>query len=159
MELVVAMTDNFVIGANGEMPWHLPADLQHFKTLTSGSAVAMGRRTWESIGRPLPNRTNIVISRQRNYDAIGGTVVHSLEDAIRFAPEQRVFVIGGGEIYKAALPFATALHITRIHTSIDGDTFFPEFDTANWSLARAKRRPADDENCHDLTFELWSVRT
>ena len=99
MELIVAMTDNFVIGAEWRNAVAFTSRLTStFKALTSGSAIVMGRRTWESIGRPLPNRTNVVISRQRNYDAIGGTVIHSLEDAIRFAPEQRVFVIGGGEI-------------------------------------------------------------
>lgn len=159
MEIVVAMTDNFVIGANGDMPWHLPADLQHFKKLTTGGAVVMGRRTWESIGRPLPNRTNIVITRQNDYEANGATTVHSLDDAVMFVPKQRVFVIGGGEIYKMAFPFATALHITRIHTTCDGDTYFPTFDTANWSLTKATPRPADEQNSYDLTFELWSART
>ncbi len=156
MEIVVAMTDNFVIGANGEMPWHLPADLQHFKKLTSGGAIVMGRRTWESIGRALPNRTNIVITRQEGYEAIGATVVHSLDDAMNEVGTQRLFIIGGGEIYKSALGLATSLHITRIHTTIEGDTFFPNFDTNVWSLAESLNRAADDQNCHKLTFELWS---
>ncbi len=156
MEIVVAMTDNFVIGANGEMPWHLPADLQHFKKLTSDGAVVMGRRTWESIGKPLPNRKNIVITRQDVYEANGATVVHSLDDALQAAEERRLFIIGGGEIYKAALVLATSLHITRIHTTIDGDTFFPKFDKTNWNLTASTVRPADASNCHDLTFESWS---
>ena len=156
MEIVVAMTDNFVIGANGDMPWHLPADLQHFKKLTSGGAIVMGRRTWESIGRALPNRTNIVITRQEGYEAIGATVVHSLDDAMNEVGTQRLFIIGGGEVYKSALELATSLHITRIHTTIEGDTFFPNFDTNVWSLAESLNRAADDQNCHKLTFELWS---
>jgi dihydrofolate reductase len=156
MEIVVAMTDNFVIGLNGEMPWHLPADLQHFKKLTSDAAIVMGRRTWESIGRALPNRTNIVITRQEGYEASGATVVHSLDDAMKEAGNQKVFIIGGGEIYKSALELATSLHITRIHTTIEGDTFFPNFDTDVWSLAESFNRAADDQNCHELTFELWS---
>jgi dihydrofolate reductase len=156
MELVVAMTDNFVIGANGDMPWHLPADLRHFKKLTSGGAIVMGRRTWESIGRPLPNRTNIVLSRQEGYEAIGATVVHSIEEAEGVAIGLRLFVIGGGEMFKATIELATSLHITRIHTTLDGDTYFPEFDTLHWALTDSAQRPADGENCHDLTFELWS---
>ena len=156
MEIVVAMTDNFVIGANGDMPWHLPADLRHFKKLTSGGAIVMGRRTWESIGEPLPNRKNIVITNQSEYEANGATVVHSLDEAVQEAEEFRLFIIGGGEIYKAALDCATSLHITRIHTSIEGDTFFPKFDKANWRLIESTYRPSDSGNCHDLTFELWS---
>ncbi len=156
MEIVVAMTDNFVIGANGDMPWHLPADLQHFKKLTSGGAIVMGRRTWESIGRPLPNRKNIVVTKQCEYEASGATVVHSLDEAFQAADELRLFIIGGGEMYKAALKSATLLHITRIHTVVDGDTFFPEFDKANWNLTDSTSRPADLENCHNLTFESWA---
>jgi dihydrofolate reductase len=156
MEIVVAMTDNFVIGANGDMPWHLPADLQHFKKLTSGGAIVMGRRTWESIGRPLPNRKNIIVTRQDGFRADGATVVHSLDEAVQAASGKKLFIIGGGEIYKSSLDRATLLHITRIHTTIDGDTYFPEVDTSSWKLCASTNRPSDSNNCHSMTFESWS---
>jgi dihydrofolate reductase len=158
MELIVAITDNFVIGANGVMPWHLPADLQHFKKITSGHAIAMGRRTWDSIGKPLPNRLNIVITRQAEYKAVGATVVHSLEDAKQIAEERKLFVIGGGEIYRSAMEDVSLMHITRIHTTIDGDTFFPKLDELVWERISALQRPADENNSHDLSFEVWSKR-
>ncbi|MGY8752576.1 MAG: dihydrofolate reductase [Phycisphaerales bacterium] len=155
MEIVVAITENFVIGANGDMPWHLPADLQHFKAITSGSAIVMGRRTWESIGRPLPNRTNIILTRQEDFKAEGATVVHSLDESVEVAKEQKLFVIGGGEIYTQALSRATAMHITRIHTTLKGDTFFPLFDEEEWERSGVIHRNPDNKNCHALTFELW----
>lgn len=155
MEIVVAITENFVIGANGDMPWHLPADLCHFKAITSNGAIVMGRRTWDSIGRPLPNRINIVLTRQKDLMIEGATIVHSLDEAIRAAEGKRLFIIGGGEIYLQALPLATTMHITRIHTTVEGDTFFPTFDGNEWELAEATHWIADEKNCHDLTFELW----
>ena len=157
MEIVVAMTNNNVIGQNGDMPWHLPADLAHFKKLTSGHAIVMGRRTWESIGRPLPNRVNIVITRKVDYEAEGATVVHSLKDGVTAAGDHRLFVIGGGEIYKEALPLSSCLHITRLNTRLEGDTYFPEIDeSARW-CKNSVNRPADDKNQYDLIFETWKV--
>ena len=149
------MTDNFVIGANGDLPWHLPADLQHFKEITSGGTIVMGRKTWESIGRPLPNRLNIVITRQTNYKASGATVVSSIDEGIKVSKNNRTYIIGGGEIYRVALPLATKLHITQIHTTIEGDTYFPEIDESNWKLTESINRPSDTNNCFDLTFETW----
>ena len=158
MELIVAITDNYVIGAEGTMPWHLPADLQHFKKITSDHAVAMGRRTWDSIGRPLPNRLNIVISRQTDYEAEGATIVRSIEDAARVAGEERLFIIGGGEIYRSAINGVSLMHITRIHTTIEGDTFFPKIDETIWKRTDVLHRQADENNPHDLSFEVWSKR-
>ena len=157
MEIVAAITDNFVIGLKGDMPWHLPADLAHFKSLTSGHAIAMGRRTWESIGRPLPNRHNIVVTRQEQYEAIGATVVHSIEEATQEAADQRLFIIGGGEIYAATMHKARRLHLTRIHTTIDGDTSFPKIDKSRWVLEESVDRAADNQNQFDLTFETWAI--
>ena len=114
MEVVVAMAKNNVIGQNGDLPWHVPADLAHFKKLTTNHAILMGRRTWESIGRPLPDRLNIVVTRQKEYVADGAVVVHSIEDGLVAAGKQRVFIIGGAEIYKNSLPKVTRLHITKI---------------------------------------------
>jgi dihydrofolate reductase len=155
MEIVVAMTSNHVIGQNGDMPWHLPADLVHFKELTSGHAIIMGRRTWESIGKPLPNRLNIVLTRQENYAAGDVTVVHSLEDGIVAAGIQRTFLIGGGEMYKEALPIASQMHITRIDALIEGDTKFPEIDESIWKCKSRVNRSADEKNQYDLVFETW----
>ncbi|MDP7009710.1 MAG: dihydrofolate reductase [Phycisphaerales bacterium] len=155
MELVVAMTTNNVIGKNGSMPWHLPADLAHFKQLTSGHAVIMGRRTWESIGKPLPNRCNIVVTRQPDYVANGATVVHGLQNAIIAAGNKRVFSIGGGEIYAASMEQATRLHVTRIDASVEGDTVFPPIDATLWKCTERKNRPADDKNQYALCFETW----
>jgi len=155
MEIVVAMTSNHVIGQNGDMPWHLPADLVHFKELTSGHAIIMGRRTWESIGKPLPNRLNIVVTRQEDYAAEDVTVVHSLEDGIVAAGTQRIFLVGGGEMYKEALPIASKMHITRIDALIDGDTKFPEIDESIWQCKSRVNRSADEKNPYDLVFETW----
>ena len=157
MEIVAAITNNLIIGQDGDMPWHLPADLAHFKSLTSGHAIAMGRRTWESIGRPLPSRHNIVITRQEHYEAVGVTVVHSIEEATQEAAGQRLFIIGGGEMYALVMHEATHLHLTRIHTTLEGDTSFPLIDESRWVLEDSVVRAADDQNLFDLTFETWAT--
>ena len=157
MEIVAAITNNFIIGQDGDMPWHLPADLAHFKSLTSGHAIAMGRRTWESIGRPLPNRHNIVVTRQGQYEADGATVVHSIEEATQEAADQRLFIIGGGEMYALVMHDATRLHLTRIHTTLEGDTSFPPIDESRWILEESVDQAADDQNQFDMTFETWAI--
>ena len=157
MEIVAAITNNFIIGQDGDMPWHLPADLAHFKSLTSGHAIAMGRRTWESIGRSLPNRQNIVVTRQEHYEADGATVVHSIEEATQKATGQRLFIIGGGEMYALVMHEATHLHLTRIHTTLEGDTSFPPIDESRWILEESVDRAADDQNQFDMTFETWAI--
>jgi dihydrofolate reductase len=157
MEIVVAMTNNNVIGQNGDMPWNLPADLEHFKKLTLQHSIVMGRRTWESIGRPLPSRINIVMTRQVNYQAEGACVVHSLKEAKAAAGDRRVFIIGGGEIYRKTLPLSSCLHITRINTSLVGDTSFPIIDESVWRCENSVNRPADDKNQYELNFETWTM--
>ena len=156
MEIVAAMTVNNVIGKDGELPWHLPADLEYFKKLTSNHAIIMGRRTWESIGRPLPNRINIVVTRQPDYAASGAVVVHSLEDSVQVAQGCREFVIGGGQLYALALPLASHLHLTRIEATVDGDTYFPEFDSTCWVCESVTNRPSDAKNRYNLSFERWA---
>ena len=155
MEIVAAITDNFVIGQGGDMPWHLPADLAHFKSLTTGHTIVMGRRTWESIGCALPDRINIVITRQDMYEANGAIVVHSIADAGRQSGTSRCFVIGGGEIYASAIEDASHLHLTRIHTTIEGDTIFPKFDESTWILEESIAHPKDEKNQYSMTFERW----
>ncbi|MBC7803594.1 MAG: dihydrofolate reductase [Candidatus Parcubacteria bacterium] len=131
--LLAAVAKNGVIGANGRMPWHLPEDLKHFRSLTLGHPVIMGRRTWESLGKPLPGRENIVISRRPGFEAPGASVAASLEAAIALCTGEPVaFVIGGAEIYAIALPIADGVVLTEIHREYEGDTHFPDFDRKSW---------------------------
>ncbi len=155
MELIVAITNNFVIGSSGDMPWHLPADLLHFKKITSGNTIVMGRRTWDSIGRALPNRLNVVLTRQSNFRADGARVITELGALKKIDTLGVIFVIGGGELYRLAMPHIEKMHITRIDTTIEGDTFFPTFDVTEWTLEKVEARPKDSENAFDLSFETW----
>jgi len=135
--LVAALARNGVIGARGKLPWHLPEDLKHFKALTLGHPVIMGRRTWDSLGKPLPGRENIVISRKPGFAAPGASVAASLEAAIALsAGEPVVFVIGGAEIYAAALPLADGLVLTEIQRDYEGDTRFPAWDRKAWRASQ-----------------------
>ena len=135
--LVAAVARNGVIGAGGKLPWHLPEDLKHFKQLTLTHPVLRGRRTWESLGKPLPGRKNIVITRKAGYAAPGASVADSLESAIALcAGEPVVFVIGGAELYAAALPLADGLVLTEIQRDYDGDTHFPVWDRAAWRVTK-----------------------
>lgn len=118
------------------MPWHLPEDLKHFKELTMGRTVVMGRKTFESIGKPLPGRTNVVVTRQQDFETQGVQVVHSLAEAVAKYPD--AFIIGGAEVYRQALPLADELYITRIEADYEGDTKFPEFDPADWKLVSSE---------------------
>lgn len=131
--LIAAMAANRVIGRNNALPWHLPADLKRFKALTMGHPVLMGRNTYESIGKPLPGRRNLVITRNRGYGAPGCEVVHSLDEALAACGDaQDVYVIGGAELYRAALPRAHCLELTEIHAAFDGDVVFPPFAPEQW---------------------------
>jgi len=143
--LVAAMAANRVIGAAGKLPWHLPEDLKHFKSLTYGHPVIMGRRTWESLGKPLRGRENIVVTRTPNYAAPGARIAHSLEAALALCTAARTaFVIGGGELYAAALPRAEGLFLTEIQRDYEGDTRFPEYDRGAWRESRRQpHRTAD----------------
>jgi dihydrofolate reductase len=131
--LVVAVAANGIIGRNGKLPWHLPEDLKHFKRVTMGHPVVMGRKTWESLKGPLPGRENIVITRQAGYDAPGAAVANSLEAALALcAGEPVVCVIGGEQVFKDSLALATALDMTEIHQDFEGDTRFPDYDRSQW---------------------------
>lgn len=153
--LVAAMARNRVIGHEGGMPWHLPADLKHFKAVTMGCPVVMGRRTFESIGRALPGRSNIVISRSRPQLPDGVELAGSLEEALDLAGAERVMVIGGGQIYREALPRADRLELTLIDTVVTGDTVFPEWPAAQWRLSAMRSRPADGANPYNLVFATF----
>lgn len=153
--LVAAMARNRVIGHEGGMPWHLPADLKHFKAVTMGCPVVMGRRTFESIGRALPGRSNIVISRSRPQLPDGVELAGSLEEALDLAGAERVMVIGGGQIYREALPRADRLELTLIDTVVTGDTVFPEWPAGEWRLSSMRSRPADGANPYNLVFATF----
>lgn len=151
--LVVAHTENRVIGRDGGMPWHLPADLARFKAVTMGKPMIMGRRTFESIGRALPGRRSIVVTRDRSWSAPGVEVAHSIDAAIaRCAEAPEVAVIGGGEIFTALLDRADKIFQTIIHTTLDGDTRFSELDADVWHEVSRETRPADAANAYALSF-------
>ena len=158
VSIIVAVAENGFIGRGGMLPWRLSDDLRRFKQLTMAHTVIMGRKTWESIGRPLPGRRMIVISRQADYQAFGAQVVSSLDDALRVAEEageDEAFVIGGAEVYRLALPRADRLYLTRVHSSVEGDTRFPDFDPSSWRLVGSKRHDADEKNEHPFSFEEY----
>ena len=153
ISIIVAMAANRVIGQDNGLPWHLPADLKHFKETTMGKPILMGRKTWESIGRPLPGRTNIVITRDSAYAAEGCVVVSSIAAAMAAAGEQdEVMVIGGAELYRQVLPCADTIYLTRIHASIEGDTRFPEIPDSEWHQLERVDYEADEKNGHDYSF-------
>lgn len=150
--LVAALGRNRVIGADGGMPWHLPADLKHFKAVTLGHPIIMGRRTFESIGRPLPGRRNIVLSTSMDESGDGVDVFGSLDQALSAIDDETVMVIGGGMLYAQALPRADRLELTFVDAEPDGDTHFPPIDRHEWRLTAMQRRGADDDNEYALTF-------
>jgi dihydrofolate reductase len=153
LSLIAAMADNRVIGHENRLPWHLPADLQHFKAITLGKPVLMGRKTWESIGRPLPGRTNIVITRDAGYVAEGCVVAHSLEEAVRAAGEAaEIMVIGGAQLYRQALPLADTIYLTLVHAEFQGDTRFPDWQPKEWRETARIDYAADDRNPHAYSF-------
>lgn len=156
--LVVAMDKNRAIGRAGALPWHLPDDLKHFKALTLGKTVLMGRKTFQSIGRPLPKRRNVVLTKDPSFGAEGVEVVHSLDDALLL--DEEIMVIGGGEVYALFLPLATHLHLTLVDTAIpDADTFFPEWNPAQWRETHREFHPADERHLFAFSFvDLERIR-
>ena len=153
LSLIVAVARNGVIGRDNDLPWHLPADLQFFKRITSGHTIILGRKNYESIGRPLPNRTNIVITRDVNYRAEGCAVVNSIDAALAAAGGQdEIMVIGGAEFYRQVLPQTDTINLTRIHATFTGDTFFPELNAADWREVDRSDHDADSSNPHDYSF-------
>lgn len=159
LALIVACAENRVIGRDGSLPWHLPADLRRFRELTRGHAVVMGRRTWESIGRPLPERRNVVVTG-RTLDVPGAESFASLGAALAaVADDPEPFVIGGERLYAAALPEATRIQRTLVHASPAGDAHFPDVDWRAWRRVAVERHEADDRHAHAFTFETWERAT
>jgi dihydrofolate reductase len=160
VSLIVAMAQNGVIGRDNALPWRLPEDLKRFKAFTLGKTILMGRKTYESIGRPLPGRANLVLTRDRNWIAAGVIVVHSVEQALTQAgPGKELVAIGGAEIYRLVLPFARRIYLTHVHADVPGDTFFPDFDSTQWADVECRMHPADDQHAFPLTFVTLERRT
>lgn len=155
INMIVATSTNKYIGINNELPWHISEDLKYFKNVTKGQTILMGRKTYESIGRPLPNRTNIVLTRDSSFSAEGVEVVHTLEEALaRCQKEEQVFIIGGGEIYKLFLPYADKLYITLVDKVIDGDTSFPEYEDQFKCISRIPGETTGDDG-ETFSFTVW----
>ncbi|PWS26087.1 dihydrofolate reductase [Pedobacter yonginense] len=154
--IAVAVGKNSEIGKNNQLLWHMPADLKYFKQTTSGHTVVMGRKTFDSVGRPLPNRRNIVITRDASLKIDGVEVVNSLNEALNItqSEEKPVFIIGGAEIYHQALPKTNMLYLTTIHETFDADTFFPVINRNEWDTVSSETHLADEKNKYDYTFEV-----
>lgn len=152
--IIAAVSENNALGKDNQLLWHLPEDFKRFKNLTSGHSIIMGRKTFESFPKPLPNRTHIIITRQLDYTAPAGCiVVPSLEKAIELCSKnEEAFVIGGGEIYQQALELVNKIDITRVHTTLEADTFFPAIDTTKWELVFEEFHPKDEKHDYDFTF-------
>lgn len=159
LSLICAMSENRIIGRDNRLPWHLPADLRHFKRLTMGKPILMGRKTWESLPGLLPHRTHIVLTRDRDYRADGGYVVHSMAEAIDMAGDaEEWFVVGGENLYRQVLPLVSRMYLTIVHTHADGDARFPGYEAGEWREVSRERHEADDSNPLAFSFVLL-VRT
>lgn len=158
VSLLLAASENGVIGKNNQLPWHLPDDLKYFKNLTWGLPILMGRKTFDSIGKPLPGRKSIVITRDPDWKHEGVGVVHSVEEAIQTAEgfgAREIFVIGGAQIFNTALSTANRIYLTRIHQAFDGDVYFPAIPVEEWELRSSRFLAADQKNAYDHTYEVW----
>lgn len=166
LSIIVALGDNYVIGCDNQLPWHLPADLKHFKAITTGKPVVMGRKTWESLGRPLPNRLNIVVTRQKDFLVEGAEVYSSLDEALQRAhhwaiaqQQQEIMLIGGAQLYGYALDrnLVSNLYITRVHLSPKGDAQFPEWDASIWAKIKSQDFEAEGDK-PSYTLEIWQKK-
>lgn len=156
ISLIVAVSANHVIGSRGALPWRLSDDLRRFKEVTMGKPIVMGRKTWDSIGRPLPGRQNIVITRQRDFEAEGCEVVGSVAEAMTAAGDAaEVMVIGGSQVYALFMPVADEMYLTRVHAEVEGDAFFPVVHETEWQLIDEENHCADDRNEHAFSFQRF----
>lgn len=155
---IVAATDEGVIGKNNKLPWYLSDDLKYFKKKTSGHNIIMGRNCFESIGKPLPKRTNIIVTRNPFYTVSNCLIAHSIYDALSIAHDNReeeAFIIGGGQIYKQSVEYWDRIYLTRVHAQVDGDIFFPEVDWAQWKLVSEEKHGKSEKNEHDFSFLVY----
>lgn len=157
LTLIAATSTNHALGKDNQLVWHLPNDFKRFKTLTSGHFIIMGRKTFESFPKPLPNRTHVIITRQKNYEVPEGCiVVSSLEKAIEACPKnEEIYIIGGGEIYKQAIEIADKVELTRVHTEVEADTFFPEINLEEWKIVFEEHHAKDENHAFDFTFQTF----
>ncbi len=154
--IIAAAGENNELGKNNDLVWHLPDDFKRFKALTTGHFIIMGRKTFESFPKPLPNRTHVVITRNSNYQKDGAVVVHSMEAALKKAKEDsQPFVIGGGEIYSMGLEVADKIELTRVHGTFDADTYFPDIPMKDWELTKEDYHPADERHAYAFTYQTW----
>jgi dihydrofolate reductase len=159
LKILVAFDENRVIGKNNALIWHLPADLKRFKALTTGHVIIMGRKTFESIGKPLPNRTTIVISRQTDLQIEGAIMANSVEEAIlkgKSLTREDIFIVGGAEIYALSLPLADQILVTQLHDIFDGDAYFPEIPAESWEIAEKERGITDEKNTYQFSYLTYS---
>jgi len=159
---IVAVAKNNVIGKDNDIPWHLPADLKYFKKTTLGHTIIMGRNCYESIGRPLPKRTNIILTRDPYYISSGCIMAHSIDEALQLAAEggeEEVFIIGGGKVYEQSKDMWDKLYITNVDLEVDGDVFFPEINFDQWQIDSAAFNPMDEKNLYNYTFRVYSRKT
>ena len=157
LTLIAATSTNNALGKDNQLVWHLPDDFKRFKTLTSGHYIILGRKTFESFPKPLPNRTHVIITRNKNYEAPEGCiVVSSLEKAIEVCPKnEEIFIIGGGEIYKQSIDIADKVELTRVHTTVEADTFFPEINSEKWKIVFEEQHTKDEKHAFDFTFVTY----
>lgn len=156
ISVIAAMSENRVIGRDGSLPWHLPTDLARFKAITTGHTVIMGRKTFESVGQPLPNRRTIIITRNDDYQCAGVFIAHSLDEALDHAArEDEIFILGGEAVYRIALPRADRLYLTIIHATIEGDTYFPTLNFDDWKLVEDERYEVDDRHAYGFSFRRY----
>jgi dihydrofolate reductase len=154
--IIVAVADSGVIGRDNTLPWHLPEDLKRFKRITMGKPIVMGRKTYESIGKPLPGRHNIVVTRDTNYRHDGVTVVHGIDAAITAAGDvPEVMIIGGADLFRLFLPRAGRVHLTRVHGNVAGDIHWPALDAREWRRVESEEHAADERHVYPMTFEVW----
>lgn len=156
ISMVVAAAENNAIGKDNKLLWHLPLDLKFFKSITMGCPIVMGRSTFESVGKPLPGRRNIVMTRSKGLSFQGCEMVHSVEETLHLLQsEPQVMIVGGAEIYRLFMPIAERIYLTRVHTSPEADTFFEEFDKEQWHKVSSEAHPADERHLYAYTFEVW----
>ena len=156
LSIIVAISQNGMIGREMDLPWHISADLKRFKALTMGHHIVMGRKTYESIGRLLPGRTTVIITRQSDYQIPGTIVVNSIEQALAVAgDDSETFIVGGSQIYNLALPLIDTLYITRVHADVEGDTRLDAIDWSDWECESSEHHSADEKNDHDYSFEIY----
>jgi dihydrofolate reductase len=154
--MIAAVAENNALGKDNELVWHLPNDFKRFKELTSGHYIIMGRKTFESFPKPLPNRTHVVITRQQNYQPDDCIVVNSIENAIKACPEnETIYIIGGGEIYNQALAFSDTIEITKVHGEFEADAFFPEIKAEEWELVQSDFNTKDERHLYDYTYQTF----